>query len=229
MIDPATGWVEIREIPTKRADVVANIVDATWFTRYPLPTVITFDRGSEFMAEFAQMVTVNYGIKKRGITTRNPQANAIIERMHQTLGNMIRTFPKDAFELDDPWTGILAATMFALRATVHTTLKATPTQLVFGRDAILNSTYVPDWDAIKQQKQQKIIENNRRENAKRKDYTYKVNNQVLHLDAQKYKYGRDVYNGPYKILQVFNNGTVRLQLQHYADVVNIRQIKPYKI
>jgi RNase H-like domain found in reverse transcriptase/Integrase zinc binding domain len=229
MIDPATGWVEIREIPTKRADVVANIVDAAWFTRYPLPTVITFDRGSEFMAEFAQMVTVNYGIKKRGITTRNPQANAIIERMHQTLGNMIRTFPKDAFELEDPWTGILAATMFALRATVHTTLKATPTQLVFGRDAILNSTYVPDWDAIKQQKQQKILENNRRENAKRKDYTYKVNDQVLHLDAQKYKYGRDVYNGPYKILQVFNNGTVRLQLQHYADVVNIRQIKPYKI
>jgi hypothetical protein len=142
---------------------------------------------------------------------------------------MIRTFPKDAFHQDDPWTGILAATMFALRATVHTTLKATPTQLVFGRDAILNTTYAPDWDAIKRQKQQKILENNRRKNAKRKDYTYQVNNQVLHLDAHNYKYGRDLYNGPYKILRVFNNGTVRLQLQHYADVVNIRQIKPYKI
>ena len=30
MIDPATGWFEIKQIPMKRADVVANIVEQTW-------------------------------------------------------------------------------------------------------------------------------------------------------------------------------------------------------
>jgi hypothetical protein len=51
----------------------------------------------------------------------------------------------------DPWSGILAATMFAVRATFHTTLQAMPTQLVFGRDAILNVKHITDWEHIRQQ------------------------------------------------------------------------------
>ena len=30
LIDPATGWFEIKEIKTKRADVIANLVEQTW-------------------------------------------------------------------------------------------------------------------------------------------------------------------------------------------------------
>ena len=45
--------------------------------------------------------------------------------------------------LDDenPWDRILTSTMFALRATVHTTTQHTPAQLVFGRDSILNTRH----------------------------------------------------------------------------------------
>ena len=32
MIDPATGWFEIREIHTKNAASIANIVEQAWFT-----------------------------------------------------------------------------------------------------------------------------------------------------------------------------------------------------
>ena len=53
MIDPATGWFEMKDIRTKRADYIANIVETTWLTRYPWPTRLVFDRGTEFMAEFA--------------------------------------------------------------------------------------------------------------------------------------------------------------------------------
>ena len=49
---------------------------------------------------------------------------------------MIRTFEVQELDLDekDPWsdTSILSAVMFAIRATYHTTLKATPMQLAFG-------------------------------------------------------------------------------------------------
>ena len=38
------------------------------------------------------MVKNDYGIKRKGTAARNPQANAIIERVHQTIGNIIRTF-----------------------------------------------------------------------------------------------------------------------------------------
>ena len=93
MIDPTTGWFEIAEVPgTKRADYASNIVEQKWLTRYPWPEEITLDRGTEFMAEFNKMIQEDYNIIKKPITKRNPQANSIVERVHQTIGNMLRTF-----------------------------------------------------------------------------------------------------------------------------------------
>jgi hypothetical protein len=92
MIDPATGWFEMSPITNKTAAKVADIAERAWFTRYPIPQKIVFDRGTEFMAEFAKMCGEDYGLKRKPITTRNPQANAIIEHVHQTIGNIIRTF-----------------------------------------------------------------------------------------------------------------------------------------
>ena len=42
---------------------------------------------------------------------------------------------------ENPWDGILASTMFALRVMVHATMQYTPVQLVFGRDPILNTRH----------------------------------------------------------------------------------------
>ena len=78
-------------ISEKDSRTVANIVETTWLSRYPWPQEIVFDKGSEFMKDFANMAKEDYGIKQRPITTRNPQAIAIIEKIHQTLGNIIRT------------------------------------------------------------------------------------------------------------------------------------------
>ena len=92
MIDPVTGWFKMAEIKTKSADVIANVIELTWLNRYPWPTEVVLDRGREFMAEFSEMIQKDYGLIKKPITTRNPQANGIIERIHQTIGNMIQTF-----------------------------------------------------------------------------------------------------------------------------------------
>jgi len=81
------------------------------------------------------MIEQDYGItRKETITVRNPQANSVIERVHQTLGNIIRTFEVhySNMTMEPPLDGILSAAMFALRATYHTTLQATPMLLVFG-------------------------------------------------------------------------------------------------
>ena len=218
---------------TKRADVVANIVEQTWLTRYPWPQEVIFDRGTEFMAEFSTMLVNDYGIKKKPITKRNPQANAIVERVHQTLGNMIRTFQVQNMDEDDPWSGILSAVAFAIRATVHTTTHATPMQLVFGRDALLNVRFQADWEYIKQRKTKVIIQNNQKENAKRLPHTYRVGDQVLIEQYQHRKYGAPRYAGPYDIDRVNENGTVRLR-QNTANggavytTWNTRNIHPYK-
>ena len=120
MIDPATGWFEIKQIANKEAHTVAEAVEQTWLSRYPWPTQVILDRGTEFMGEFSRMIKEDYGLRKKPITARNPQANSIIERVHQTVGQMLRTFRvQDTEDLVNPLDGILAAISFALRTTVE--------------------------------------------------------------------------------------------------------------
>ena len=228
MIDPATGWVEIRAVPSARADLVANQVELTWLTRYPLPEKVILDRGNEFLAEFKELMVNDYGITVKPITARNPQANAILERVHQTIGNIIRTFRVQEMVLDDdnPWDGILSATMFALRATVHTTSQYTPAQLVFGRDSVLNVRHEANWKLIKERKQKLINRGNESENKNRVLHEYKVGDKVLL--AWKTKFNQDAYIGPYTITAVRNNGTVRARKGNVTDTFNLRNITPFK-
>ena len=187
MIDPATGWFEIHQYDDKRSITVANIVEQEWFNRYPWPTQVTFDRGSEFIGQdFKGMIQDDYGVKAKPITVRNPQANSVVERIHQVIANMIRTFELEDNYLDedDPWKGILSATAFAVRSTIHTTTQKTPGQLVFGRDIIFNT----------------VGTENKYENP---------------------------YEGPYPILQVNDNGTVKLKVKHVTDSYNVRRLTPY--
>ena len=118
--------------------------------------------------------------------------------------------------------------MFALRATYHTTLKATPSQLVFGRDAITNIMFEFNWEEIKKHKQKCIKENNLKENSKRFKHIYNIGDQVLYQNISKSKYGHNPWNGPYKIENVYDNGTVLIQKGIVLERVNIRLIKPYK-
>ena len=210
------------------------------------------DRGREFYAEVADTLYDDYGITPKYITARNPQGNSMIERIHQTIRNMIATLdirglndvasskedeseedPEKTLTSRDKWEGVLSAVGFAVRATVHTTMRATPMQLVFGRDAILNIGFQADWEYIKDRRTKVILQNNRKENAKRLPYTYRVGDKVMILQHQHRKYGQPRYAGPYDIDRVNENGTVRLK-QNTANggavysTWNIRNIHPYK-
>jgi transposase InsO family protein len=229
MIDPATGWFEICQYDDKKSITVANIVEQEWFCRYPWPTQITFDRGSEFIGEdFQTMIKDSYGIQKKPITVRNPQANAVVERIHQVIANMVRTFELENNYLDeeDPWKGILSAVAFAVRSTFHTTLRKTPGQLVYGRDMIFNVQHQADWKYIQDRKQRIINKNNKQENKKRIPHTYKVGDLVLLKKGTEHKY-ETPYDGPFPILQVNDNGTVRLKVKSTIDTYNIRRLYPY--
>ena len=125
------GWIEIHTVPSVQIDLVANQVVLAWLKRYPLHKKVIVYRGNESLAESRDMVTNDYGIMVRLITSRNPLANAILERVHQVLSKILRAFKVQDLVLDDknPWDGILVATMFTLRVTVHTTTQNTPAQL----------------------------------------------------------------------------------------------------
>lgn len=235
MIDPATGWLEIVRIDDRSSGEAANELEINWFNRYPLPTEVVHDRGREFMGDVEKMMLNDYSIQKKPITTRNPQANSIVERCHQTIHNHLRTVQmhkKEFDELLDGFDGYLSAVSKAVNSTVHTTLNATPTQLVFGRDAFLPVAFEADWNYIADRKQRLIVQNNKRENAKRRPHIYNVGDQVMIRHDPNRKHGDDTFKGPYPLTKVNDNGTVQLRktTAHGGAELstwNIRNLRPY--
>ena len=53
------------------------------------------------------MIIDDYVIKGKPIKVRNPQDNSIVERVHQVIGNIVRTFELQDNYLDeeDTWKG----------------------------------------------------------------------------------------------------------------------------
>ena len=167
-------------------------------------------------------------MKRKPTTTYNPQSNGIIERVHAVLNDILRTFELEERELDehDPWSEFLSSAAFAIRATFHTTLQATPAQLVFGRDMILPLSYKADWDRIRHNKQQEVNRNNARENRGRVEHQYHIGDKVYLTRPGIQRKLSSPRDGPYEITQVHDNGTVHIQRGSVNERVNIRRITP---
>ncbi len=228
MCDPATGWFEVAEIKDKTSEGTAKILDQTWFCRYPRPKRCISDNGNEFLGKEFQELLQSYGVKSVPTTVKNPQAN-FVERVHQTLGNMLRSYElKDHdFDYQDPWSQILANCAWAIRSTVHSVLNATPAQIVFGRDMLFDLSFTTEYKEIKKRKQEASDANTHKENSKRVKHDYKVNDQVL-LDRgvlqRKLNPKRD---GPYQVVRVYSNGTLKIRKGIYVQRVSIRRCVPY--
>jgi hypothetical protein len=229
MIDPATRWFEVYRIdgpPTAQKTMEA--FDNTWLCRYPRPQYVGIDNGSEFKAEFRALCK-NFGLIPKPITAHNPQGNSTIEKVHATLGNILRTFELENQDLNDndPWTTFLNSAAWALRSTYHTVLNATPGQVVFGRDMLLPIQYKVDWAQVVQKKHDQVHKDNKRENNQRVPYEYKVGDRVLLSKPGTLPKMVTPREGPYEVLNVYTNGTVRIARGPVSTRVNIRRLRPY--
>ena len=83
-----------------------------WLARYPLPERCIHDNGGEFTGvPFIHMLVLN-GIKDVTTTVKNPQANAICERLHQSISNSLRVMfkahpPINEFQAQILWIHVL--------------------------------------------------------------------------------------------------------------------------
>ena len=128
---------------------------------------------------------------------------------------------------DDPWSGIISDTAFAVPITHHTKLQATPGQLFFVRDMIINNPFITDWEAIRRHKQQ-LTEKTQSENKNRKPHIYRVCEKVLVCNKKSNKYEYP-YKVSYPITNVRKNGTVTICRGAVKERIHIRWIKPYNI
>jgi hypothetical protein len=75
-----------------------------------------------------QSLCDSFGLKRKPTSVKNPQVNTILERIHQTLANMMRTAELDMANTADPSNvaDFLNDTAWVVRSTYHTVLKASP-------------------------------------------------------------------------------------------------------
>ena len=122
--------------------------------------------------------------------------------------------------------GILQATAFGLRATFHSTLLATPGQMTFGRDIIINATYLANWKFVTHKRQQRMLADNAKENHFRLNHTYKIGDKV-YVTNNDVKRKLALKDGPFVVTQINTNGTVAIQRSPtVVETINIRRLHP---
>ncbi len=85
-------------------------------------------------------------IKHKPTTVKNQQVNAVLERIHQVIGQMLRTSEIDMVDSVSPddVNAFLDNTAWAICSTYHTVLKASPGAAVFRRDMLFDIPFVAD-------------------------------------------------------------------------------------
>ena len=77
------------------------------------------------------------------------------------------------------------------------------------------------------------IENRLRENANRIAREYNKNDKVLIVlssfeRGSQCKIGDPIVKGPYRIVRVNNNGTIRINRGSFEETISMRRVKPFK-
>ena len=103
----------------------------------------------------------DFSIKPIPTTIKNSQANSILKKVHQAFITMLRTKNLQKYDFDDidPWDELLISVAWSICRTHHTTLQATPDQLVFGRDMLLHLKLIVDWEATRLRIQKDVNRN----------------------------------------------------------------------
>ncbi len=78
----------------KTSERIAKLINKTWLCRYPRCCHLIYNNGSEFKLHF-EYLCKSYGITRKPTTVKSPRANSMLERVHQVLGQMLRTAELD--------------------------------------------------------------------------------------------------------------------------------------
>jgi hypothetical protein len=111
-----------------------------------------------------QWLLEKFSVKEVCSTSKNPQSNAICERMHQTVENILRLLvhanpPKNMSSANDIVDDALATAMHVMQTTVATTSGSAPGALAFSCDMFFNMPLIADWQAIARSSEHHVNEN----------------------------------------------------------------------
>jgi transposase InsO family protein len=234
IVDQVSTLSELIRIERPDSEHIAWKLEQAWLCRYPRPSSIIRDQGSEFKGDF-RIALERAGLHGITTTVRNAPGNAVCERMHLTVGDILRVLvhmyaPQSQEEATQLVDRALATAQLALRTVVHTTLGVSPGAIVFHRDMLLEIPYIADLLLLQQNRQALIDYNVLRENNRRIRHDYAINDLVLEIMPKDKRPKMGIrMQGPYRVLRVHTNGTLTIERsQGVEERVNIRNFKPYR-
>ena len=136
-----------------------------WLSRYPWMEHCVHDNGGEFRGWEFQRLMKKRNINNMTTLTYNPTANSVCERIHQSMGNILRALlhghqsPRNLTRMYDLINEALSIYQHTLQTSAHTTFRSSPGGLDFNRDMFLNIPLLTDWPSITTKQEHAINEN----------------------------------------------------------------------
>ena len=121
-MDTCSNILELKQAtqqnPTGQESV--QVFEDTWLSWYPKPVRLIYDQGKEYANIWFTSFLISQGIKGVPCTVKNPQSNAILERVHDVIKTSLRTEmhanpPTDDLEASQLIDRILASAQYAVR------------------------------------------------------------------------------------------------------------------
>jgi hypothetical protein len=140
-VDEFSKFVWLRPCTLKSAKHVAeHLLDI--FTTYEFSSILRSDRGKEYTNKLVENICALGNIVHKFTIAYYHSGNGRVERQNRTVRDTILKLLLDN-KLDDmDWHTIVPTVILSMNARVHSTLKASPMHLMFGRDPF--NCYVPE-------------------------------------------------------------------------------------
>lgn len=115
------------------APITADCFVREIILKFGFPSMITSDRGAEFLSELFTELNKRLKIKQISTTPYHPSSN-IVERQNRNLNQYLRAY---VGEKPQYWASLLPYATFAYNITVHCSTGFSPFHLLYGREVTL--------------------------------------------------------------------------------------------
>jgi len=132
VIDYLTKWVELKALPSGKAEGVAKFLWNRIFLRHGAPKYIISDRGKCFLAELSQHLMKRMGITHRTTSSYHAQCNGLTERLNHTIAMIISMTVEPTKNKN--WDQNLKETNMAINTSKQESTQTSPFKNIYGRE-----------------------------------------------------------------------------------------------
>lgn len=121
-------------LPNQTALTVAKAFVSEIVCKYGPPAQLLSDRGKNFLSNLVAQICAILNIRKLSTSSYHAQGNAMCERMHRTLNNVLASILSSSHDM---WHEYLPLAQMALNAQINRSTGFSPFQIVHGYDISL--------------------------------------------------------------------------------------------